>query len=78
MEWISVKDRLPEENVVVLIFDTHLAILDKHFNEKYKVKRNPGIRLGIMYSKEEGLRIEGSNGKCDITHWQLLPEPPKD
>lgn len=76
--WISVEDRLPECNVMVLIHDESLAKRDRIFNEKEFVKRSAGVRIGVMYHIDEGLRSEGSNGRCDVTHWQPLPAPPLD
>ncbi len=57
--WISVKDRLPEEDVRVLVY----------------------INSERSYTKIDTDRIK--YGKWirwykDVTHWQPLPEPPKE
>jgi hypothetical protein len=68
MKWISVKDRLPEENDYFLCYRTNIyrgkeislyEVLE--FIEKFKVWRGNG------YPNTE-----------DVTHWMPLPEPPKD
>ena len=57
-EWISVKDRLPEDNARVLCFSPSLDKSD----------------IGGI-SVQWGWCCQKRN--TDITHWQLLPEPPK-
>lgn len=63
MEWISVKDKLPEfsENVLIAI-DTDYVIL------MGQLKSNGWI---IYYA--DGRKFSGPD---IITHWQPLPEPP--
>ena len=68
-EWISVKDKLPEDREKVLIFrkldkEMHIA----RFNYKY----------ACWFPADSDF-----NGSCGyynfstVTHWQPLPEPPK-
>ncbi len=68
MEWISVKDRLPEFDEYVLaycrIHGRFLAtyeFIDEFDGQKYGNWRN-GEELGIL----------------PPTHWMPLPKPPKD
>lgn len=66
MEWISVKDRLPEKWLFALVAvcppsqmnEVHIAYIDK--NGKWKVLSEKG------------------NHSNFITHWMPLPEPPKE
>lgn len=59
--WISVKDRLPDNCVEVLAYDTDC-----------------GIVIG-WYDKEIGDFAADFISLLDaVTHWQPLPEPPKD
>ena len=60
MEWISVKDRMPEENDVVLFVYWHTA------------DHKPYRRVGF-YQNEDWYTIE--IGKIDgiATHWMQLP-----
>ena len=69
MEWISVKDRLPETTKIVDI---------------YSGERITGCQYHD-YPKEEGnykhfhcLRGRYDIKVEDVTHWMPLPEPPKD
>lgn len=71
-KWISVKDRLPEDNLNVLVY----AIGD---NE------NSVIAMTGYTHKMYGYNIEGWRSpwqyffyEYKITHWMPLPEPPKD
>lgn len=69
MEWISVKDRLPDNKEMVLIYCPTL----KHRNKKNNIKTGRKINFGC------GLRPEGCLGyDDDSTHWMPLPEPPKE
>lgn len=63
-EWISVKDRLPEKYTDVLCYDTYGECIIAHqITDKW---------CDNMWSdsNEENYEIE-------VTHWMLLPEPPK-
>lgn len=61
--WISVKDKLPEKDVVVLAIaksgDMYTARLMYNF-------------FHVECECQEGTYIH------DVTHWMPLPEPPKD
>lgn len=61
-EWISVKDRLPEENVVVLI------CVDKGRCKEVKVSGLTGF----------GWMLFDKNKNKEVTHWMPMPEPPKE
>jgi len=63
MEWISVKDRLPEKNkdnswARVLTINTHGFQETLYFDSEYK-------------------RFTTQPWQPDVTHWMPLPEPPK-
>ena len=62
-EWISVKDRLPEEKVNCIVHYKH-AYCD---NDDYWA-------IGICFYDGEKFRIDLS---YKVTHWQYLPTPPK-
>ena len=69
--WISVKDKLPENNVTVL------AYCEK--TKKYFI----GNRSCCYFSKEAYWRHEGARGAMytvtsKVTHWMPLPEPPEE
>jgi hypothetical protein len=67
--WISVKDRLPKQNELVLCYNIQ------------RPKREPfiGRYLGGSYSETVYAFLSVHRG-CSVgtTHWQPLPEPPKD
>ena len=73
MEWISVEDRLPEDDELVLVFwlneDGHYFDMD-YIEEKM---------WGDWFNRAEHLNIAGGNCSEDApyTHWMPLPEPPK-
>ncbi len=63
MSWISVKDRLPEdEEITALVLISGDGWHDHDFAYYYSAK---------WYDKYDDI-VEG------VTHWQELPEPPKD
>jgi hypothetical protein len=61
-EWISVKDRLPEDMVDVLTCDAKGNIHIMWHNHEYQYPFNIG-RKDIRY--------------FPVTHWCYLPQPPK-
>ena len=62
-EWISVKDRLPEEKVNCIVHYKH-AYCD---NDDYWA-------IGLCFYDGEKFRIDLS---YKVTHWMPLPQPPK-
>ena len=62
-EWISVKDRLPEEKVNCIVHYKH-AYFD---NDGYQA-------IGICFYDGEKFQL---NSAYKVTHWMPLPEPPK-
>jgi len=64
MEWISVKDRLPEKNGRYIV------------NSSF-YKNDPVMTSYFGY--RDGSKILPVSFYCkDVTHWQPLPEPPKE
>jgi len=68
MNWINVKDQLPDDDTTVLTYDPHVS---------------EPVFLGYYVSEEfaEGLDsgwtcVDG--GTLNPTHWAELPEPPQD
>lgn len=62
-EWISVKDRLPEEKVNCIVHYKH-AYYD---NDDYWA-------IGICFYDGDKFQL---NSAYKVTHWMPLPEPPK-
>ena len=60
-QWISVKDRLPEENETVLAYDGDFV--------------EPSVFYGDHGFYE--LDKYEADPLCGVTHWMPLPEPPK-
>lgn len=68
MNWISVKDRLPDNEKTVLIYDVRCRIIEI----AYRVSTG-NKELGIVwfYPENKGCTED------EVTHWMPLPEPPK-
>ncbi len=72
MNWISVKDRLPENyrDIIGYAFGS-LTELDKSLDQK-------GHHYFIVYKKgDDAFNLSLTNKTVNITHW-ALPEPPKE
>lgn len=61
LEWISVKDKLPERGVRVLTYVEGNGVFEAFINIK-KVWLRGGIEMERWYGK--------------VTHWMPMPEPP--
>ena len=87
MEWISVKDRLPDDEQDVLLFTETVETYGRH-KERKKIYHN--IFYGYCDSGNwltsycHGCEyIEKMNEKfpdehITVTHWMPLPDPPKE
>lgn len=86
MEWISVKDRLPDAEQDVLLFTETIETYGKH-NEKKTMYHN--IYYGYCDSGKwltsychgceyiEKMNEEYPYEHIRVTHWMPLPEPPE-
>ena len=66
MKWINVKDKLPQDSRTVLfctedVNEPAMIPLQGYYNAEDKVW------TGYLWSQR----------RTDVTHWMLLPEPPK-
>lgn len=65
MEWINVKERLPNEKEYVLLYDRQVDLV-------FEGKLLPS---NFFYSDRSGY-TKDLDDNCDITHWMPLPEKP--
>lgn len=65
-EWISVKDRLPDDLRFVLVYIRH---------KKTPYDQYRDIRIMLRLEKYGWLHLEE---RSEVTHWMPLPKPPKD
>lgn len=70
-EWISCKDKMPEDNTLVLfVYVSENGVKSVHYGYHQTLKG-----LGSSWAKPSG---GWQYCDDDITHWQPLPEPPKE
>ena len=69
MDWISVKDRLPEERVRVLTIDISKEVSEYRLDYLIEFKNENEPYLWACRLVDEWNRV---------SHWMSLPEPPKD
>lgn len=63
MDWISVKDRLPEDDAMYLVYG----------------RNGYGIAFAVYYGDGEWLICDDlTNITRFVTHWMPLPKPPKE
>lgn len=78
-EWISVKDRLPEEYAYCLVF----AKKEGTEPSPFSIARQYQGVWEMMSDEDESNAVAcgdltwGMEG-CEVTHWVPLPEPPKE
>lgn len=70
-QWISVADRLPEDDVVVLV------VVTSAFSEYRYIQIAHHIPSVPQWNTEDGVYFHGSEYKR-ITHWMPKPEAPKE
>ena len=62
-EWISVKDRLPEENGMYIV-----TANDGHAQR---------VSFVLWQKRNKAWNLTGARSYWRVTHWQPLPQPPK-
>lgn len=86
-DWISVKDRLPEEEQDVLMYTSEIEIYGRHKEKKhlqhdiYRGYYEDGQWLtSYCYGCEYIYKMNEKypNELIEVTHWMPLPEPPKE
>ena len=68
-EWISVKDRLPEESGLYLTYGD-IEFVPDHNDQPNTYK---GIKIRVFLREYHNLEWDWR-----VTHWMPLPEPPKE
>lgn len=86
-EWINVNDRLPDYEIDNLSdpVDDVLIFFKRHCTHCYTDTENSYMAVGYIIDGEWKLTEPLSNDVFNkknhesilVTHWQLLPEPPK-
>lgn len=74
-QWISVKDRLPEEGQIALTICDNgtMFLLQKVSDEMF------GVPIYWKYCCGFDKELGPNKSYCyDVTHWQPLPAPPKE
>ena len=66
-QWVSVKDRLPEEQKEVLIY-----LPEYDSVEMASLFTIPGMNLREWTQNEDAYMLD------EVSHWMPLPEPPKE
>lgn len=78
-EWISVKDRLPEEKINPVTMDLQKVICCCDFGGEPKRIDVRTYGYGTPMGHKEAHFWHGPQSMDGIvTHWMLLPEPPKE
>lgn len=67
MKWIKCSDRLPEEEMAVLVMD----------QEMIKAYIKPKIAWYEFIGCPKGFYIPGTVFRVIVTHWMPLPKPPE-
>jgi hypothetical protein len=78
MQWISVKDRLPEIGEVVLLYQTYPK--DTAFNCRADPLERNFTKIGGLRYDENFISYENQYSDhplFHISHWMPLPEKPK-
>lgn len=80
-EWISVKDKNPSAKTMVLVCHKNFGVQMGYLDENsVKPCRNHWVVYVREHEEWTGNNIPktGKYEYVNITHWQLLPAPPKE
>ena len=81
-KWISVEDRLPEEDLHCLVFQTYSNKRDGYVSLATYFPRFKGLEGDPMNSKQAWCKYSSEYGYYDVsesvTHWMPMPKPPKE
>lgn len=77
--WISVKDRLPEDDLPEGSKTKRIKVLVaiKKDNGQWIIRSQTRVKDGFRYWQESGWDW-GKHSYGEFTHWMPLPEPPKE
>lgn len=77
-EWISVKDRLPEDDLPEGSKTKRIKVLVaiKTDNGQWVIRSQTRIKIGFHYWQENEWNW-GKHSYGEFTHWMPLPEPPR-
>lgn len=70
-EWISVKERLPDDNHDTLL----VCLLAKHEDAP---SGEVVVDTDAFYTSDGEFRFWSGSNVYEVTHWMPLPEPPKE
>lgn len=76
-EWISVKDRLPEENGRYLVYSSHKGIINASANSYPYPVNKVNIAYFSAYNSEWKWS-SFSDVECNPTFFAKIPNPPKE
>lgn len=68
MQWIGVKERVPDDEIDVLVYEGKTTL---EGYPKYEVASFRAYRFGSFF-------VSGPQILRDVTHWAPLPAPPED
>lgn len=87
MEWVSVKDKLPKDDHEVLVYTEEIETYGRHGEHKkvyHDIYRGcfdgtewyTSYCYGCEYIYKMNEKYPSEH--IEVTHWMLLPEPPKE
>ena len=85
MEWISVKERLPDYDDIIPVESRQYAAITKEVNICVQIKESRRVVITTGYYDNEWILSNSdlarfyplSGSDVSVTHWMSLPEPPK-
>jgi len=84
--WISVKERFPEDGEKVIVWQNNLA--DEEYSRHHCAKFYstddmsfftiyPAVFKSVYKSTKNFKSYDLEGDQCQVTHWMPLPQPPK-
>lgn len=79
MSWISVKDKMPDKYVQIIIYDKVMGVTFGYYGDfKGEKWYTDDVLTDAFYGNNSETQLIDDNVLYHVTHWMPLPDEPKE